>query len=51
VVARGIERGHFLQHQRLALLDVDFEFLSDVSWFLDDPPPDLEQLSVEERPR
>src|ERR1700676_509269 len=51
LVARGIERGQLLQHQRFALLDVDFQFLPDVSRFLGDPALNREKLSVEERSR
>ena len=51
VIARGIKRNHLIQHQRLALLDLDFEFLPDVTRLLDHPAPDFEQLPVEERPR
>ena len=45
------ERGQLLQHQRLALLELDLELLPDVSRFLDDPARASTQLSVDERSR
>ena len=49
MIARGVEGGHLLQHQRLALLDVGFELLPYVSRFLDGAAANLERLPAEKR--
>ena len=37
VIARGVKRGELLQHQRLALLEVDVELLPDVARLVERP--------------
>ena len=49
VIARGVERGQLLEHQRLALPDVDRQFLADIARFFDDLAPNFEKPPVEER--
>jgi hypothetical protein len=51
LIARGVEGGQLLQHQRRARLNIDFELLADISRFLDDPALDPVELPVKEGPR
>jgi hypothetical protein len=51
MISRGVKRGQLLQHKRRALLEVDPQFLPDVSRSLNHPTPHIDRFSVEERAR
>jgi hypothetical protein len=49
VISRRIEHRELLQHQPLAMLEVDYPFLPDVSRFVDDPARALATLAIDKR--